>query len=126
MANFTPKKVTGEKGKAKGSLATPTADVQSPPQLYLGHHHLEKLGITKMPPVGAKIKISGMAHVGSTSENQDNTDGGPQRSMTLHLHKMDIGKDGPGQEVDQEAQSKQGAKAEMDKALKRGAGSEAE
>lgn len=115
MADFTPKK---EATKAKGSLAKDDTEHQSPPTMYLQHHHLEKLGLKKMPAVGSKIKISGLAHVGSTSENQDNGDGGsPRRSMTLHMHKMEVGKDGPGAEEDQAEQTKQGAKAEMDKAL---------
>lgn len=117
MADFSPKKGK-ETATAKGSLPTDNAEHQEPPRLYLEHHHLEKLGLKKMPAVGSKIKISGLAHVGSTSENQDRGDGGKaRRSMTLHMHKMEVGKDGPGAEEDQAEQTKQGAKAEMDKAL---------
>ena len=81
-----------------------------------------------MPPVGSKIKISGLAHVGSASENQDSMEPAgkskTRRSMTLHMHQMEMGADGPDNEVAQEEQSKAGAKAEMDKALTKGAGSE--
>lgn len=130
MADFTPKKVSTEKSKAKGSLVShdspsSTAEHQSPPRLYLEHHHLAKLGMTKMPPVGSKIKISGLAHVGATSEDSDHSgDGkGPRRSMTLHLHQMDVGA-GKQPEMSDESQ-KDGMKSEIDKALTKHAGSEA-
>ena len=44
--------------------------------------------------------------------------------MALHFHKMDIAQDNQRGEktVDQEAEAAKGAKAEMDKALKREAG----
>ena len=116
-----------EPSKAKGGAQTmtPGEDTQAPPRLYLEHHHLEKLGIKKMPPVGTKLHIEAEAHVGSTSENQDRGDGGkPHRSMTLHLHKMDMGTDDQTGDTDvaQAEQSNKGARAEMDKALSRGAG----
>lgn len=127
MADFTPKKVSPEKSTAKGSL--PKDNAEAPPVIHLEHHHLEKLGMTKMPPVGSKIKISGLAHVGATSEGDQSArfgggaaeDGKPHRSMTLHLHKMEVGggNNSGAKEVDQEAEKAKGAKAEMDKALKR-------
>ena len=55
MADFTPKKGGSDKSAAKGSLAVDNTEHQEPPRLYLEHHHLEKLGMTKMPPVGSKI-----------------------------------------------------------------------
>jgi hypothetical protein len=134
MADFTPKKVSTEKGKARGGEGPAVggsrdAEHQAPPVIHLEHHHLEKLGMTKMPPVGSKIKISGLAHVGATSEGDQSArfgggaaEGGkPHRSMTLHLHKMDVGggNNSGTKEVDQEAEKAKGAKAEMDKALKR-------
>lgn len=127
MADFTPKKVSTEAGKAKGSLAHNNVEHQAPPVIHLEHHHLEKLGMTKMPAVGSKIKISGLAHVGATSEHDDAAQPGEKsgrRSMTLHLHKMDVGggNNSGAKEVDQEAEKAKGAKAEMDKALSRGAG----
>jgi hypothetical protein len=134
MADFTPKKVSSEKGTAKGSLAHDnTSEHQAPPRIYLEHHHLEKLGMTKMPPVGSKIKISGLAHVGATSENaSDGPSGGKapggegntRRSMTLHLHKMEMGKDGVSDGEKEESQ-KDGMKGAIDKALTKAAGSEA-
>ena len=134
MADFTPKKVSKEAAKEKGGvLAHDNTEHQAPPRLYLEHHHLEKLlpKGSKMPPVGSKIKVSGLVHVGSTSENSEHApsggkakggEGNTKRSMTLHFHKMEMGTDGPGKEVDQDAETAKGAKAEMDKALKRGAG----
>ena len=136
MADFTPKKLSPEASKAKGSLAHNNAEHQDPPRLYLEHHHLEKLMPkgSKMPPVGSKIKISGLAHVGSTSENSEHApsggkaqkggEGNTRRSMTLHLHKMEMahGKQPGTSDADQEAETAKGAKAEMDKALKHGAG----
>jgi hypothetical protein len=118
-----------EASKSTGAkqTMTPGEDTQTPPRLYLEHHHLAKLGIKKMPPVGTKLHIEAEAHVGSTSEDQDRGDGGgPRRSMTLHLHKMDIGSDDQAGETDvsNEEESKKEAKAEMDKALSRQQGSE--
>jgi hypothetical protein len=138
VANFAPK---AEAGKAKGSLAKDNmSEHQEPPRIYLEHHHLEKLlpKGAKMPPVGSKIKISGLAHVGSTSENdasppsggkaQKGGEGNTKRTMTLHLHKMDMGTGTqPGvSDVDQDAEKAKGAKSAMDKALKRGAGGDGE
>lgn len=123
MVDFAPKT---EVGSAKGSLPRGSAEHQSPPTIYLQHHHLEKLGMKEMPKVGSKIKISGLAHVGSTNESNDQSGegSGPRRSMTLHMHKMEVGKDGNvgSSDVEQAEESKSGAKAEMDKALARGMG----
>jgi hypothetical protein len=120
MANFTPPKK--EASKAKGSLAHDTTEHESPPTLYLHEGHLKKLGVKELLKVGSKIKISGLAHVGSTSENQDHGDGGKRRSITLHMHKMEIGRD----EHDHEESQKAGMKGAIDKALTKGAGSESE
>jgi hypothetical protein len=121
MANFTPKK---EASKAKGSLPTENSEYQDPPTMYLQEHHLKALGFKEMPKVGSKIKISGLAHVGSTNESSDHSEKGkgPRRSMTLHMHKMEVGRD----EHDHEESQKAGMKGEIDKALKKGAGSESE
>ena len=110
-----------------GKLAmTPGEDTQPPPTLHLGHKHTEKLGLKKMPAVGTKLHFHAVGHVGSTSEDQDSMAGSkkPRRSMTLHIHQMEMGADGPDNDVAQEEQSKAGAKAEMDKALAKGAGNE--
>ncbi len=126
MADFTPKKLATEKGTAKGSIGAPESQHEhsSPPSIYLHEEHIGKLFKNKVPPVGSKIKVSGLAHVGSVSENQDRGDGGkPHRTMTLHMHKMDVG-DGTQPGVDSESQ-KDGMKAEIDKALSKGAGNEA-
>ena len=123
---YSPK---SDPSKAKGSdPKAPTSMDETaghPPTLYLEHDHLKKLGLDKMPNVGEKLHARIVAHVGAVSEDQDRGDGGkPRRRMTLHVHQMEMGKDGPGKEVDQEAESKAGAKAAMDKALTKGAGSE--
>jgi hypothetical protein len=130
MADFTPKKVSSEKGKATGSLPHDSAEHQDPPRVYLEHHHLEKLGLKKMPAVGSKIKVSGVAHVGSTSENTEHApsggkapgkEGSTRRTMTLHFHKMELGREGISDGEKEESQ-KAGMKGAMDKALKRAAG----
>ena|SRR5271156_4676793 len=131
MADFTPKKLSTEKSGAKGSLAMDNTEHQAPPVMHLEAHHIDKLFKGKMPKVGSKIKVSGLVHVGATSEHQEHNpsggkapggEGKTRRTATLHFHKMDVATDGPGKEVDQEEESKKGAKAEMDKALSKGAG----
>ncbi len=113
-------------GKAKGA----SAEHQSPPVMHLEDHHIAKLFGKKMPPIGSKIKVHGLIHVGAYNENQEaNPSGGKakggegntKRTMALHFHKMDIAQDNQRGEktVDQEAERAAGAKAEMDKALKR-------
>src|ERR1700690_1926839 len=102
MADFTPRKVASESGPGIHPKAEGSRDVEheAPPHIYLEHHHLAKLGLKEMPKVGSKIKISGLAHVGATSEHDSASspgqggkdEGGAKRSMTLHLHKMEIGK----------------------------------
>jgi hypothetical protein len=120
MVNMVSK-TKADPSTAKGSNPKISGeDTQSPPHLYLEHHHLEKLGIKKMPTVGEKLTIHAIGHVGSTSEDQDRGDGGKSRRMTLHLHKMEMG-GGKQPEMSDESQ-KAGAKAAIDKALKRGAG----
>jgi hypothetical protein len=132
MADFMPKKSANKakSGQGPAESGSKDAEYQAPPMIHLDHQHLEKLmpAGSAMPPVGSKIKINGLAHVGSASENQDSMapagKGKTRRSMTLHLHQMEMGADGPDNDVAQEEQSKAGAKAEMDKALSKGAGSE--
>jgi hypothetical protein len=136
MADFAPKK---DASKAKGSLPKDNAEHQPPPMIHLEEHHIAKLfpHDKALPPVGSKIKISGLVHVGAHSEHQDSmqepgrkigtgatTPKDTRRSMTLHLHKMEVGKDGgnSSNDVDQEAEKAKGAKAEMDKALERQTG----
>lgn len=115
MADFSPKK---EAGKAAGRNPKVTGeDTQDPPHIFLQSHHVAKL-FKQLPSVGDKVKISGLAHVGSVSENQDHGDGGkPRRTITLHLHKMEVGT-GKQPEMSDDSQ-KAGAKAEIDKALKK-------
>ena len=119
-----------EAGKAAGGkqAMTPGEDTQPPPTLHLGHKHMEKLGLKKMPAVGTKLHFHAVGHVGSTSEDQDSMAGSkkPRRSMTLHIHQMEMGQDDQTGDTDvaQEEESKKGAKAEMDKALAKQQGSE--
>jgi hypothetical protein len=139
MANFV--KQTSEKSKAKSGEGPAIAaqrndEHEAPPRLLLSHSHIKALGFKELPKVGSKIKISGLAHVGATSEGDDShgigggategssKNGGPKRSMTLHIHKMDIGTDQQSTDAAKEEQSAKGAKAAMDKALTRGEGSE--
>lgn len=137
MADFTPKKVSGETGPGINpgpSVGTKDVEHESPPVMHLEAHHIGKLFGSKMPPIGSKIKVHGLVHVGAFNEGSAGPpsggkakggEGHTKRSMTLHFHKMDMGKNGPdtpGSEVEQQEQSKKGAKAEMDKALRREAG----
>jgi hypothetical protein len=136
MADFTPKKVSGETGRGITPKAEGSMDVEheSPPVMHLEAHHIGKLFGSKMPPIGSKIKVHGLVHVGAFNEGSAGPpsggkakggEGHTKRSMTLHFHKMDMGTNGPdtpGSEVEQQEQSKKGAKAEMDKALRREAG----
>ncbi len=115
-------------GKAKGA----SAEAMSPPVLHLEAHHIEKLFKNKMPPIGSKIKFNAVAHVGAYSEGADGPpsggkakggEGNTKRTMALHFHKMetDVGTEAAGKpsEESQRSERAQGAKAEMDKALKR-------
>jgi hypothetical protein len=129
MADFTPK---SDPSKAKGSLARDnTSEHEAPPVMHLEAHHIAKLFKNKLPPIGSKVKVSGLVHVGAFNEGADGPpsggkakggEGNTPRTMSLHFHKMDLGTDTPGEQVDQEEQSKKGAKSAMDKALSRGAG----
>ncbi len=132
-ADTTAKTHAPSGGKAKGA----SAEHQSPPILHLEDHHIQKLFGKKMPPIGSKIKVHGLIHVGAYNENQEaNPSGGKakggegntKRTMALHFHKMDIAQDNQRGEktVDQEAERAKGAKAEMDKALEREAGGKKE
>jgi hypothetical protein len=124
MATFKP--LSTEKGSAVGSLPKEAGEGPvRPPEFHLTHEHLKKLGL-KMPAVGDKLHITAHAVVHSTSENQDRGDGGKRAHVTLHIHKMEVGKNTAGEQVDQEEKSKKGAKAEMDKALERAAGGPAD
>jgi hypothetical protein len=115
-------------GKAKGA----GAEHQAPPVMHLEAHHIKKMFKNKMPPVGTKFKVTGLAHVGAYNEDSDGPpsggkaegaggEGGTKRTMALHFHKMDVAQDNqPGETtVDQDAERAKGAKAEMDKALER-------
>ena len=129
-----PKSESGE-GRAPSGGKAPgaSAEHQSPPIMHLEDHHIKQLFGKKMPPIGSKIKVHGLIHVGAY--NEDHTDepsggkapggeGNTKRTMALHFHKMDIAQDNQAGEktVDQSAEAAKGAKAEMDKALEREAG----
>lgn len=125
MVNLVSPKKKGEPGKAGIDGKAPASQAEGPappPRLYLEHDHLKKLGITEMPAVGTKLHFHAVGHVGSTNEDQDRGDGEARHSMTLHIHQMDMG-DGKQPEMSDEDQ-KAGAKAEIDKALAKAAGSE--
>jgi hypothetical protein len=70
MADLTPAKKPKPAGGGHPKDLHPHEEIMKPPVIHLEHHHLEKLlpKGSKMPPVGSKIKISGLAHVGATSE----------------------------------------------------------
>lgn len=124
MAMVDMKRPKAEAGKAKGGIgAAPTYQDEGHPHVRLEDHHLKALGIHTMPKVGEKLHIKAHAMVHATSENQDRGDGGKaRRHITLALHKMEMG-GGKQPEMSDESQ-KAGAKAAIDKALKKGAGSE--
>jgi hypothetical protein len=143
MADLTPAKKPKPAGGGHPKDLNPHEEIMAPPVIHLEHHHLEKLlpKGSKMPPVGSKIKISGLAHVGATSEQDESRSppshgldprlegekvgGGKRRSMTLHLHKMDMGQEGISGGEKEESQ-KAGMKAEIDRVLTKGEGSESE
>ena len=129
MADFTPKKVKADAGKANdGVLAHDNTEHQAPPVLHLEDHHISKLlPHGKMPKVGSKIRVSGLVHVGAHSEHTAHPpsggkakggEGNTKRTMTLHFHKMDMG-DGATSDEEKDESQKAGAKAEIDKALER-------
>ena len=53
-------------GKAPGA----SAEHQSPPVMHLEDHHIAKLFGKKMPPIGSKIKVHGLIHVGAYNEDK--------------------------------------------------------
>lgn len=134
MAKIGPSNEDTARAPSGGKAPGASAEHQSPPILHLEDHHITKLFGKKMPPIGSKIKVHGLIHVGAY--NEDEGEGAPsggkapggeastKRTMALHFHKMDIAQDNQAGEktVDQEAEAAKGAKAEMDKALEREAG----
>jgi len=135
VADFAPKKLAGESGPGIKPKAEGSRDVEheAPPVLHLEAHHIAKLFKNKMPPVGSKIPVHALVHVGAYSEDHAGPPSGgkikgaagtdnPGRSMTLHFHKMDMGTDQQSSDAVKEGQTAGGAKAEMDKALARQSG----
>src|SRR5271165_7638266 len=99
--DHTPNARAPSGGKAKGA----SAEHQAPPVLHLEAHHIEKLFKNKMPPIGSKIKVHGLVHVGAYSEGADGPpsggkakggEGNTGRTMALHFHKMDVAQDNQG------------------------------
>jgi hypothetical protein len=142
LINMLPeKKEKGENagadvGKHEGTQ--PWGTKEAPPVLHLEGAHLGKLGLKKLPAVGSKIHIHAIAHVHSAHDEADDSaqpsghEGNDastgetkkynaNRRLTLHMHQMDVRKS-MGSDEDQNAESQAGARAEMDKALKRAAG----
>lgn len=137
------KKESGENegaliGKSEGSQ--PWGGKEQPPTLHLEGAHLGKLGLKKLPAVGTKLHIHAIAHVHSVHDEADDSKQpgehepddastgedkkyNANRRMVLHIHHMDAQKH-MGNEEDQKEESAKGAKAEMDKALSKAAGSE--
>jgi hypothetical protein len=129
MAIVGPNHEDGARAPSGGKAPGAGAEHESPPVMHLEAHHIKKLFKGKMPPIGSKIKVHSLVHVGAYSEGEDGPpsggkakggEGNTKRTMALHFHKMDIAQDG----IDgaSEESQKKGMKAEMDKALSRGAG----
>lgn len=56
--------------------------------LCLNSESLEKLGITTLPPIGARLRISAVATVTSISQNQE-ADGDEEKRIELQVTDMD-------------------------------------
>ena len=100
----------------------PGAEGPAPaPVFELTHEHLKQLGIKHFPPAGSTVHIH--ASVAETHATQDPQSGEQHGHIVLHLHKMDAAT-GKQPEMSDASQAA-GAKAEIDKALTKAAGSEA-
>jgi hypothetical protein len=134
MADFSPKSEANvaKSGEGKAAAGQRNDEHEAPPVMHLEAHHIKKLFGNKMPPIGSKVKVNGLVHVGAYNEDHAGPPSGgkagyasednPGRSMTLHFHKMDMGTDQQSSDADRESQTANGAKAEMDKALARQSG----
>lgn len=99
----------------------PGAEGPAPaPVFELTHEHLKQLGVKHFPPPGSTVHIH--ASVAETHVTQDPQSGESHGHVVLHLHKMDTAT-GKQPEMSDASQAA-GAKAEIDKALAKGAGSE--
>ena len=61
--------------------------------IELDHDSLGRLGIDKLPKVGAKIKLHGKALIKSASESSDMGSKAPRRSVSLQLTHMKLDDD---------------------------------
>lgn len=88
------------------------------PSVHMDHETLKQFGMHKgaLPKVGAKLKMSAMAHVKSVGESEQG------RHMQVELHDMNMEHGGgaqPGvEDGDTEQATAKGMKGAIDKALK--------
>lgn len=127
MAMVDMKRSKAEKKSTDTPMKSPGDDYGYGLEVRLEHEHLKKLGITKLPQVGQKMNLAAHAHVTNVSEHHGEGDSTPRRHVTLQLRKMELGTgaqstDAPDEE--QAEESKKGARAAMDSALSKAAGSE--
>lgn len=80
--------------EAKTLLSEEVANTQEYPyglRICLDRPSLTKLGITEMPAVGAKVKVSALASVVSVSHYEsENSYGKPNRTVELQIEAMEL------------------------------------
>jgi hypothetical protein len=67
-------------------------------RMHLDHDTLEKLGVSKLPAVGKKMRMQARARVVSASENSSTNESGKpmkRRSLELQLEHMGLEHDAP-------------------------------
>jgi hypothetical protein len=99
------KRTAKEKKASSPQVSKPYAGEDYPynSRLDLDHDMLNKLGMTKLPAVGHKVKVMAHGHVSSASMNHD-SDGGKRRNVTIQLTHMKVhgGKAAPMDDGDED------------------------
>ncbi len=109
---LTDMKITAAEQEERDKLHSPEVAGPSPGysdrypyglEIRLDTQSLEKLGMTKLPAVGKKMRVTAEVKVESVSQNdRTNKDGKsvPDRNVTLQICKLGLEKAGPQNELE--------------------------
>lgn len=91
MASMKNSPVKSKKGSDVAMPSNPHEDYPYGLRLELDHETLKKLGHDSLPSVGTKMTLHAKAHVKSASENSNEDDREPRRSVSLQITHMTTG-----------------------------------
>ena len=80
--------------------------------VHLDHHHIQKMGLDRMPQAGDEVEFAGKGKVVSAHTSDDGD--GPRHHMTLMLHRAGV--ESKGEDADER---REGLREDIEKAAEK-------